>query len=256
MKKRRVDQLLVDRGLAESRNMAQRLIMAGQVRVNGEMVMKSSQSVEETVELEVASFPRYVSRGGEKLQAALDEFSLEIEGLICADVGASTGGFTDCLLQNGASKVYAIDVGKGLLHWRLRQDPRVVLLEGVNARQPFELDEGIDLATIDVSFISLKLILPSVKGVIKPEGRLVSLIKPQFEAGKHQVGKGGLVTDPAVHRSVISSVAESMQLSGLFPRGLIASPLGGPRRNREFLMWCSSTQPAADVLQLIEQVLT
>jgi 23S rRNA (cytidine1920-2'-O)/16S rRNA (cytidine1409-2'-O)-methyltransferase len=256
MKKRRVDQLLVDRGLAETRNKAQRLIMAGQVRVNGEIVVKSSQAVEQMVELEVSNLPRFVSRGGEKLQAALDAFSLEIEGFICADIGASTGGFTDCLLQNGASRVYAIDVGKGLLHWRLRQDARVVLLEGVNARQPIELEENIELVTIDVSFISLKLILPSAMALMSPSGTLISLIKPQFEAGKDHVGKGGLVSDPAVHRSVIETVAENMQTNGLHPRGLIASPLRGPRKNAEFLIWCSAVGPAVDVLELIDQILT
>jgi 23S rRNA (cytidine1920-2'-O)/16S rRNA (cytidine1409-2'-O)-methyltransferase len=256
MKKLRVDQLLVSRGLVETRNLAQRLIMAGQVRADGEIVFKSSQKVDESSELTVASLPRYVSRGGEKLQAALDTFGLEIKDLICADVGASTGGFTDCLLQYGAARVYAIDVGKGLLHWRLRQDPRVSVIEGVNARQPFELPEAIDLATIDVSFISVKLILPSVRRLIKSEGHLICLVKPQFEAGKEQVGRGGLVRDPEVHRSVLRQVADAMSTHDFRPQGLIASPITGPKRNVEFLLWCTPHGKSVDLEQLIEKALS
>src|SRR5512138_1591724 len=196
MPKVRLDVLLVERGLAESRAKAQALIMAGQVRVAGQVALKPATAVQADAALSVDAGPRFVSRGGEKLEAALSAFALAVNGLVCADVGASTGGFTDCLLQHGAAKVYAIDVGKGILHWKLRNDPRVVVMEETNARFVESLPEPVALVTVDASFISLKILLPVVKKWISPspltplpegEGNVVALIKPQFEAGKKDV---------------------------------------------------------------------
>jgi 23S rRNA (cytidine1920-2'-O)/16S rRNA (cytidine1409-2'-O)-methyltransferase len=233
--KSRIDVLMVERGLTTSRAQAQRLIMAGQVRLDGQRVHKPSDMAESNATIEIDALPRFVSRGGEKLEAALQAFKVIANGRVCADVGASTGGFTDCLLQSGAKMVYAIDVGKGQLHWRLRQDARVKLLEETNARYLAQLPEQIDLVVIDVSFISLALILPSAIGWLKPEGIIIALIKPQFEAGKSQVGKGGVVRDPEVHRGVLLSVFEKAERMGLYPGGLIQSPLKGPKGNIEFL---------------------
>ena len=202
----RIDILLVERGLADSRAVAQRWIMAGQVRVDGQVVIKSSKRVSSGAEISVDLGPRFVSRGGEKLSAALDAFDIDVNQMVCADVGASTGGFTDCLLQNGASKVYAIDVGQGQLHWRLRNDPRVVVMERQNARYLQRLDEKVNLVTIDVSFISLGLIFPSITRWLTPDGQVIALVKPQFEAGRESVGKGGVVRDRQVHRKVVEDV--------------------------------------------------
>lgn len=186
-KKSRVDTLLVERGLVESRSLAQRLVMAGQVRANGQVVAKPSSQVDEKAELSVDKGPRFVSRGGDKLAAAFDIFGLNVTNCICADVGASTGGFTDCLLQQGAAKVYAIDVGQGILHWKLRKDSRVVAMEGINARFVEQLPEPVNLVTIDASFISLKILLPVAKKWLTEEGNILALIKPQFEAGRKEV---------------------------------------------------------------------
>ena len=191
--------------------------------------------------------PRYVSRGGEKLVAALDAFGIDPAGWVCADIGASTGGFTDVLLQRGAKRVYAIDVGYGQLHWRLRQDPRVVVMERVNARYLESLPEPIDLVTIDASFISLKLLLPAARRLLKPQGQIVALIKPQFEAGRNQVGKGGVVRDPAVHRRVIEDLLTWTTEQGYAPQGLVPSPLLGPKGNREFLLWLWPGKPAGKI---------
>jgi 23S rRNA (cytidine1920-2'-O)/16S rRNA (cytidine1409-2'-O)-methyltransferase len=204
--RQRLDQALVARGLAESRTTAQRLILAGEVRVDGEMAAKPSQVVSLESRLEVVSPPRFVSRGGFKLEAALQAFELEAANKVCADVGASTGGFTDCLLQSGARRVYAIDVGKGILHWKLRQDARVVVVEETNARYLEALPEPIELVSIDASFIGLALLLPRAAAWLLPGGDVVALVKPQFEAGKGAVGKGGVVREAAVHRQVIESV--------------------------------------------------
>ena len=236
-KKERIDILLVEQGLAESRSMAQRLIMAGQVRVDGQVVSKASRRFQSSVSITVDLGPAYVSRGGEKLAAALEYFKIRVEDLVCADVGASTGGFTDCLLHAGASRVYAIDAGKNQLHWKLRNDPRVVVMERQNARHLNQLDEFVDLVTIDVSFISLGLIFPSVVQWLKPEGEVIALIKPQFEAGRNAVGRGGVVRDLETHNSVIKDVLSSAQENQLFPGGLIRSPLLGPKGNVEFLLW-------------------
>ena len=219
MNKKRIDLLLVERGLAESRNRAQRLVMAGEVRVNGEMVHKSSTQVAEDAQIKVKQQPKYVSRGGLKLEAAVEAFKVVVEGKVCADVGASTGGFTDCLLQNKAEKVYAIDVGYGVLHWKLRQDPRVVVMERINARYLDELPETIDLAVIDASFISLVLILPAVQGWFEAEkGRIIALIKPQFEAGRKAAAvHAGVIKDIAVHERVLKETLMNANALGFHP---------------------------------------
>ena len=233
--KQRLDLLLVDRGLAESRTRAQRLIMANVVAVDGRHVDKPGTRVPVDADIVVEQGLPYVSRGGLKLEAALDAFPLAVEGMVAADVGASTGGFTDCLLQRGARRVYAIDVGYGQLAWKLRQDARVVVMERTNARYLESLPEPVDFASIDVSFISLKLILPRVRDWLSGEGAVVPLIKPQFEAGRWQVGKGGVVRDPAVQRQVLEKLLDWAPNCRLFPWGLIRSPVVGPAGNVEFL---------------------
>lgn len=230
-----MDVLLVERGLVESREQGKRLIMAGQVLVNGQVVDKPGMQVASGADICLRAKLPYVSRGGLKLEAALDSFAVPVAGVVAADVGASTGGFTDCLLQRGARKVYAIDVGYGQLAWRLRQDPRVVVMERMNVRYLESLPEPIDLATVDVSFISLELVLPSVIGWLKPAGDIIVLIKPQFEAGRAEVGKGGVVKDPEVHRAVLRRILGWALDHGLAVRGLIASPLKGPAGNVECL---------------------
>jgi 23S rRNA (cytidine1920-2'-O)/16S rRNA (cytidine1409-2'-O)-methyltransferase len=237
MARKRADRALVEAGLVESRAIAQRLIMAGQVRADGQLVHKSSQLVDPGVELTVEHGPRFVSRGGEKLAAALEAFDVNVADAVCADVGASTGGFTDCLLQQGAARVYAIDVGRTQLHWKLRQDARVISMEGVNVRYLETLPEPIELATIDVSFISLRLVLDTVAGWLDPEGQVIALVKPQFEAGRKEVKRGGVVKDPQVHRRVIEQVIEAGRAAGLYPAAAIRSPLRGPKGNQEFLLW-------------------
>lgn len=237
MSKRRADRLLVERGLAESRSLAQRLVMSGRVWADGQPVHKPSTLLSPEAQLELREGPRYVSRGGEKLEAALAAFEIDPRSWVCADIGASTGGFTDCLLQHGASKVYAIDVGHGQLHWKLRNQQAVVVMERTNARELQALPESVQLVTIDVSFISLGLILPRAADWLAPRGQVVALVKPQFEAGREQVGKGGVVRDPAVHRQVLRQVIASASESGLTAAGLIRSPLTGPKGNVEFLLW-------------------
>jgi len=259
MKKKRIDLLLVDRGLAESRNRAQRLVMAGEVRVDGEMVHKSSTQVEEDAKIEVKQRPKYVSRGGKKLEAAVMAFNIQIKGRVCADVGASTGGFTDCLLQNGAEKVYAIDVGYGVLHWDLRKDPRVVVVERTNARYLDRLDEPVDLVTIDASFISLGLILPAVKGWFDNlKGQTVALVKPQFEAGRKAAAvHAGVIKDETVHQRVLEeTLADALKL-GFWPVGLIPSPIRGPKGNVEFLvdLRLEAPQRGIDVDTMVEQAI-
>jgi 23S rRNA (cytidine1920-2'-O)/16S rRNA (cytidine1409-2'-O)-methyltransferase len=238
-RKERVDVLLVERGLAESRSLAQRLVMAGQVRVDGQLVHKPSHRIEAGAQIQLDSGPRFVSRGGEKLEAALETFPVNVEKRVCVDVGASTGGFTDCLLQNGAARVYAVDVGHGLLHWRLRNHPRVVVMERTNARKLKTLPEEIDLVTIDASFISLCLLLPAVVSWLAERGEMIALVKPQFEAGKGAVGKGGVVRDPEVHRKVLLDVMACAIDLDLGCRGVLRSPLLGPKGNSEFLLWCT-----------------
>ena len=239
MVKNRLDVWLVMRGLAESRALAQRLVMAGQVRVDGQVVLKPSTLIAESAELLIEAGPAFVSRGGEKLQAAFEAFPIDVSGRACADVGASTGGFTDCLLQHGAARVYAIDVGYGLLHWKLRTDARVVVMERTNARFVAGLPEPVSLATIDASFISLKILFPVVMGWFPPgTGEMVVLIKPQFEAGKEQAARGeGVIRDPLVHREVLMEVLSNAEKQGLTVQGLICSPLVGPKGNHEFLAY-------------------
>jgi len=237
MKKVRVDVLLVERGLAESRSLAQRLVMAGQVRANGQVVAKPSVSYPPEAELAVDVGPKYVSRGGEKLEGAIEAFQLEVKGLVCADIGASTGGFTDCLLQNGARKVYAIDVGKGILHWNLRQDARVEVMEGTNARSVEKLPEPVGLVTVDASFISLKILLPVFKGWFGDNGgQAVVLVKPQFEAGRKEVTRGkGVIKDAEVHRLVLEDTLAFAEAEGFGVLGLARSSITGPKGNVEFL---------------------
>jgi 23S rRNA (cytidine1920-2'-O)/16S rRNA (cytidine1409-2'-O)-methyltransferase len=240
----RLDLLLVKRGLSESRAKAQRLIMANQITVDGRKVDKPGTRVPSDAEIQVIEGLPFVSRGGLKLRAALDAFEVQVDGLITADVGASTGGFTDCLLQRGAQRVYAIDVGYGQLAWSLRQDERVHVLERTNARYLCALPEPIHFATVDVSFISLKLILPRVREWLVPDGAVIVLIKPQFEAGRDQVGKGGVVRDAGVHREVLRQILQWAGANGLPPRALIRSPITGPAGNVEFLALLQETADA------------
>ncbi|MEW6079808.1 MAG: TlyA family RNA methyltransferase [Thermodesulfobacteriota bacterium] len=234
--KKRIDQLLVERGLAESRHRAQAMIMSGDVQVAGETVVKPGHLVAGDADIAVKETCRYVSRGGLKLEAALTAFAVDARDRVCLDVGASTGGFTDCLLQHGARKVIAVDVGYGQLAWKLRQDERVTVIERANIRhlQEKALPEKVDLITIDVSFISLKIVIPAVIKFLKPDGLIVALIKPQFEIGKGRVGKGGVVRDPADHREVLTDISAFAGEQGLNGRTPVVSPIIGPKGNVEF----------------------
>ncbi len=267
VRKERLDLLMVRRGLASSREQAQRLIMAGQVAVGDQTVDKPGTRVPTASQVTVTDHLPYVSRGGYKLEAALEAFALDVSGWVVADVGASTGGFTDCLLQRGAGRVYAIDVGYGQLAWKLRQDPRVVVMDRTNARYLESLPEPVDLATLDVSFISLRLIVPVAIGWLRSGGQIVALIKPQFEAGREQVGKGGVIRDPAVHRAVLEDIvgwAEALPnprfdgsaeeaSQGLGLKGLIRSPVTGPAGNVEFLAcWKLGSPDTVEAAPLIE----
>ena len=238
----RIDRLLVERGLVESREQAARLILAGEVLVDGKRVSKAGALVARDAGVELQGRSPFVSRGGEKLAHALDAFQMKVAGRVCLDVGASTGGFTDCLLQRGAARVYAVDVGVGQLDAKLRKDPRVVVMEKTNARalDPRIFGEQPTLAVIDVSFISLEKILPSVFGVLAPRGEVAALVKPQFEVGREAVGKGGVVRDPALHRQAVARLARYAVLRGWHVLGVTASPLRGPKGNREFFLHCSS----------------
>ena len=239
----RVDQALVERGLCESRERAKRAVMAGQVTVNGQTARKPSDNVKPEDQLAVVAGEKYVSRGGLKLEHALQHFPVSVTGLTAIDVGASTGGFTDCLLQHGAARVYAVDVGQGQLAWKLRRDPRVVVMEKTNAREltparfpaPFA---PADIAVVDCSFISLRKILPPVVALLQPSGRIIALVKPQFEAGKTEADRGaGVIRDPAVHQRVLTELADFVAgLTALAWRGVTQSPLLGPAGNKEFLV--------------------
>ena len=279
--KLRLDQLLVQRGLAETRSRAQALIMAGSVRVDGSSRAKAGDMVPADAAVELAAALPYASRGGYKLAHALDTFALDPAGLAALDVGASTGGFTDVLLQRGAARVYAVDVGYGLIDVRLREDPRVILLERTNIRYLEALpplgqgrrtkddrppsaetatyetqnSELADCATIDASFISLRLVLPAVRRLIGPDAWVVALVKPQFEAGAEQVGKGGVVRDPRVHAAVLRDVLAFAASLGLAPRGLARSPITGPAGNVEFLAWLGGAGPDLDVERAIAAVI-
>jgi len=231
----RLDTVLVDRGLVESREKAKRLILAGAVRVNGQLAGKASELVTDDAKLELQAAEKFVSRGGYKLEAGLDTFHIDCTGKTCMDLGASTGGFTDCLLQRGAAAVHAVDVGKGQLAWKLRQDPRVVVHDEVNARNL--TGDPVDIVTIDVSFISLTKVLPAAVKLLRPAGHLIALIKPQFEAGRKFVSKGGVVRDSAVHERVKTEVVEfATGPLGLRLLGVCDSPLLGPAGNKEFLV--------------------
>ncbi|MBN2391988.1 MAG: TlyA family RNA methyltransferase [Anaerolineae bacterium] len=256
MKKQRLDVLLVERNLAESRSLAQRFIRAGEVLVDGQLADKPGADVAEDAAITLKAKPRFVSRGGEKLAAALARFPVNVTGLVAADIGASTGGFTDCLLQHGAAKVYAIDVGYGQLTWELRQDARVVVMERVNARYLTALPEPMDVIVSDVSFISLRIVYATAVKWLKPGGMVISLIKPQFEAGREHVGKGGVVRDPAVHRQVLETVTAEMAALGLGLRGLMVSPLLGPAGNVEFLGWWVLGADTEDIGSWINQTLS
>jgi 23S rRNA (cytidine1920-2'-O)/16S rRNA (cytidine1409-2'-O)-methyltransferase len=237
--KQRLDLWMVEHGAAGTRERAQALIMAGEVLVNGQKAAKPGQPVAEDAHIEVLAKLRYVGRGGIKLEAALRHFEIDASGLVCADFGASTGGFTDCLLQAGAARVYAIDTGTGQLDWKLRNDRRVILREGVNARylELKDLGESVDLAVCDVSFISVTLIVPAILRVLKTEtGRMAILVKPQFEVGKGMVGKGGIVRDPALHAEVCGKVRDFVEAAG-FKTGMIESPITGAEGNKEFLLY-------------------
>ncbi|MCP4141589.1 MAG: TlyA family RNA methyltransferase [Chloroflexi bacterium] len=254
MLKIRLDIALVKHDLADSQDLAQRLIIAGKVRVDGQLAVAPSQMIKEDAKLDVNSGKKFVSRGGHKLAAALEAFSLNVQNLLCADAGASTGGFTDCLLQNGATKVYAIDVGHGILAWELRNDPRVVVMEQTNARHVKKLDEPVGLVVIDASFISLKVLLPVVKGWLPPTfsrktggdkgggkaaaGEVIALIKPQFEAKRDEVSRGkGVIRDTEIHKRVLHEILDFSQKQGFTLHGLIRSPIQGPKGNVEFLVW-------------------
>jgi len=253
MRKHRLDVLLVERGLVASRAQARALIMAGEVMVGGKPASKAGMTISADVDVVVRTPPRFASRGGLKLEAALDQLAVEVEGRLCADIGASTGGFTDCLLQRGAARVYAVDVGYGQLAWRLRRDPRVVVMERTNVRHLAVLPERVHLATVDVSFISLTLVLPVVRGYLLPGGEVIALVKPQFEAGRSQVGKGGVVRDSAVHRLVLQRLCGWAEDEGWAVCGLIPSPLRGPAGNIEFFLHLRPAgNSVCDVLQLIE----
>ena len=236
--KKRLDVLLTEQLYAETRSKAQAIIMAGQVYVNGQKADKPGVSYEENVQIEVRGQTcPYVSRGGLKLEKALRDFGVKPEGFVCSDSGASTGGFTDCLLQQGASKVFAIDVGYGQLDWKIRSDPRVVVMERTNIRYvtPEDLGEPLDLSVVDVSFIGLEIVLPAIKNLLKPTGQVLCLIKPQFEAGKENVGKKGVVRDPKIHQMVLDNFVSLVHGLGFTILGLTFSPVKGPEGNIEFL---------------------
>jgi len=257
--KKRLDVLLTERGLCDSRSKAQAVIMSGLVYVDGQKADKPGVSYDETVGLEVrgAACP-YVSRGGLKLEKALRDFGIRPEGWVCSDSGASTGGFTDCLLQQGAKKVFAIDVGYGQLDWKIRSDGRVVVMERTNIRYvtPEQLGEALDLSVVDVSFISLKIVLPVIKTLLKPTGQVVCLIKPQFEAGKDKVGKKGVVRDPGTHREVLDQFVKLAGQLNFQILGLTFSPVKGPEGNIEFLAHLSLGQEGGilpDTAQVVAQ---
>jgi 23S rRNA (cytidine1920-2'-O)/16S rRNA (cytidine1409-2'-O)-methyltransferase len=239
MDKTRLDRWMADHGVADSREKAQALIMAGEVLVDGQKATKAGQLIASDSRIEVLARQRFVSRGGFKLEGALARFNIDVNGLVCADFGSSTGGFTDCLLQSGAARVFAFDVGSNQLDWKLRNDPRVTVREGVNARyiELADLGEPVDLAVCDVSFISATLILPAIFRVLKPgAGTLIVLVKPQFEVGKGQVGKGGIVRDPAQHEASCAKVRKFVEDAG-FKTDIMVSPITGAEGNTEFLLY-------------------
>jgi len=255
MSKTRLDVLLVERGLIESRERAKAIVMSGSVYIAGTRAEKPGMQVDDEISVEIRGVPVYVSRGGQKLEKALELFAISPEGKVCIDCGASTGGFTDCLLKRGAKLVYAVDVGYGQLAWSVRNDPRVVVMERTNIRHVtanmFEPEP--ELAVIDVSFISLALVLPVVRELLPKDGEVLCLIKPQFEAGRGQVGKKGVVRDPETHKKVLDDFISNAIRSGFAPRGLTYSPLKGPEGNIEFLGWlsCSGDSEIIDINAIV-----
>lgn len=259
MPKERIDKLMVERGLVESRTRAQALILAGKVIVREQRIDKPGQLIETDAEIRIkGEAMRYAGRGGLKLEAALHGFLIDPGGKNCIDIGASTGGFTDCLLQHGAARVWAVDVGHNQLAWRLRQDPRVIVIEGLNARdlRPERFPVRFDLATIDVSFISLTKILPALLPCLTDTADCISLIKPQFEVGKGEVGRGGIVTDPEKHRRVLNEINNAALKIGFYPVGLIESPILGAEGNREFLMHLKPADAGCDIGRIDERIVS
>ena len=247
--KTRLDLLLVERGLEQTRQRAQAMIMSGLVFVDGQRVDKAGTAVPNDAQIEVrGNTLRYVSRGGLKLAKAIEEFGVTLDGKTAADIGASTGGFTDCMLQNGAKKVYAIDVGYGQLAWKLRTDERVVNMERTNIRYvtPDDIGEPLDFASIDVAFISLDKVLPVAKTLLSDTGEILALIKPQFEAGREHVGKKGVVRDPAIHEAVCHKVIDLARGLAFLPKALTFSPVKGPEGNIEYLIWLTKDDSAVD----------
>ena len=238
----RLDVALVQRGMCDSREQARRLVLAGEVKVNGHPADKASRAVKADDVLELKEKPRFVSRGGLKLEGALDAFGIEVTGWVCADIGASTGGFTDCLLQRGAARVYCFDVGTNQLAWKVRSDPRVTSREQFNARHltPADVGEPVDLAVMDLSFISLTKVLPAVFSILRPGGQVVCLIKPQFESERADVGKGGIIRDPVVHAAAVEKIRLHALEQGKEWRGVVDSPISGSDGNHEFLAWIAS----------------
>jgi 23S rRNA (cytidine1920-2'-O)/16S rRNA (cytidine1409-2'-O)-methyltransferase len=256
--KQRIDVLMFERGLAPSREKARAMIMAGEVLVDDQPVSKPGAPVDPAVEIVVKNKPRFVSRGGDKLAWALETFNVDVSGSICADVGASTGGFTDCLLKNGAARVYAIDVGYGQIDYALRQDARVIVIERTNARYLEALAEPVNFVTVDASFISLKILIPTIKNWLQPSSDLILLIKPQFEAGRDEVGKGGVVRDSKTHKRVLTDILNAMKQLGFDIRGLTTSPIKGPAGNTEFLTWIhygTQLDSPLDIMTLIASVI-
>jgi 23S rRNA (cytidine1920-2'-O)/16S rRNA (cytidine1409-2'-O)-methyltransferase len=241
MKKERLDSIVVARGLAGDKIRAQALIMAGEITVNGIVMTTPGNLIGSDTLIEAKEKLPYVSRGGIKLAHALDRFALDVTSRIAVDIGASTGGFTDCLLQHGARRVYAVDVGYGQLDYRLRKDPQVIVMEKTNVHFPFTLPEPADIAAIDVSFISATMVLPNVMAHLRDNGDIILLLKPQFEAEKEEVGKGGIISDPIIHARVIGRFTRWMVEQKLRLRGLITSPITGAEGNREFLLWMKTT---------------
>jgi 23S rRNA (cytidine1920-2'-O)/16S rRNA (cytidine1409-2'-O)-methyltransferase len=239
--KKRIDNLLVEKGLAESRAKAQAMIMAGDVLVDGKAILKAGTLVRQDTEISVAEPPPFVSRGGLKLDYALGCFNLDVRYTTVADIGASTGGFTDCLLKRGVHRVYAVDVGYGQLEYRLRQDSRVVVMDRVNARHMPDLPEKLDMVVIDVSFISVQKIIPAVTGLLKDNANIIVLVKPQFEAKRDEVGKGGIIRQPEIHARVLGRFVAWVTENGYRLRGLVSSPIKGASGNREFLAWLKLT---------------
>ncbi len=241
MAKKRIDVMLVEKGLAESRAKAQAMIMAGDVLADGKIVLKAGTLVNKDADVSVAEPPPFVSRGGFKLDYGLGYFGLDVRDAVVADIGASTGGFTDCLLKRGVRRVYAVDVGYGQLDYRLRQDHRVIVMDRVNARNTPDIREKLDMVVVDVSFISVEKIIPAIAGLLKEKGSIIVLVKPQFEAKRKEVGKGGIIRQPEIHARMLGRFVKWVTDNGYRLKGLVGSPIEGASGNREFLTWLKLT---------------